>query len=266
MSAAERSYLDHPLTSRAAARMFGFVSWGTAGAVALVFTILLNLLAAADKQQVVWVAGWLTNIPAHIQTWGESQGSGSLGLDLYLAALLTVRVRAIIAIFRPAKSTLQRYAEILAAPRLDALAHRVIGRSFLTPQSGDRFFEEREDERAALLSLARDDQPYRVITVHGPSGIGKTRLALAWIEALRDETRHCLPALRAGWRRLHPIAWFPRGWDSGFLDQEGIAGLHIPDLRDWCPLRPVAIVLDATELADDRWRAIESGLAHRSNA
>ncbi|MFL5288376.1 MAG: AAA family ATPase [Rhodopila sp.] len=250
-------------TKDAAERMYARVSWGIGVAIAIFVTLLLHITASADQQRTIyaWLAKWPGWMSDGAKKWAEAQAPGSLSFDACLILIATLLVRAGIGKVPRVNKALRRWSEPLAQSELDVLSQQAGDRRFLSPTADDTYFEERAAHLQALLDLARDDRPYRVVTVHGPSGIGKTRLALAWLAALRGERRVCLPAARATrLQRLHPLAWQPREWEVGFLRQDRIKPLRDKRLGDWRPLRPTAIVLDATEMSDAAWRDAETDL------
>ncbi len=78
----------------------------------------------------------------------------------------------------------------------------------------------RGEESAALLSFAREPgTPFRWRAVIGPTGIGKTRLAIEWLAALRAD-----------------------GWDIGLIDPP-----NHPIAENWRPRKRTAFIIDEAE-------------------
>ena len=264
MAASKPPYSEHPLSKEAATRLYNRVSWGIAAALAISVVSLLHVAASKDQQATVytWVAKWPGWMSEGAKKWTNLRTPGSIEFVVCLILAIVLFTRTAIAGVSPLTKAVRRWSETLAQPDLGVLSQQASDRRFLAPEASDAFFEEREAPLQTLLDLARDDRAYRVVTVHGPSGIGKTRLALAWIEALSEEWRPCLVNGRSSWtQRLHPLAWYRRQWEAGFLQQGQIASLRAKSLTDWRPLRPTAIVLDATEMSDTSWREVEADLA-----
>lgn len=98
----------------------------------------------------------------------------------------------------------------------------------LSPFAPGQVFVGREEELRFLRRFAGGQAPLLWCCVAGASGMGKTRLAIKWLEALRGSRRK---------------------WDAGFLTENvTVAG--------WRPRRPTAIIVDEPADLDTFWSLI----------
>jgi hypothetical protein len=100
-------------------------------------------------------------------------------------------------------------------------------------------FQGRTAELTSLAAfLEQPDQDFHWLVVHGPGGVGKSRLVLEFCHAIRDE------------------------WHAGFLHDES----QEPDWARWDPIAPTLIAIDYAARNTERVGRLMRGLAGRGPA
>jgi hypothetical protein len=152
-------------------------------------------------------------------------------------------------------SSIKEFIAQFADCTLESLQRRPEEYTILSPDEDPESFFDRDGALKSLIEFSESELRYDVAIVRGPSGIGKTRLAVEWLAYL---TKKALPGVSSSPEirsfALRHLSDRARAWDVGFLPSRRSTQLLelTRIIAGWRPLRPTAIVIDTTEGIDIR--------------
>jgi len=249
-----RSPAKHPLTSEAVVAIYRTVVWRVTGITTMVIVALSVLVLGINKQKTIIES--LLTLTSSVSSFLSSTIKSLESSVFWEIVILSAIIYKFIGLL---PSILEKYFPDAVEAMMSRLLPLADGtwsaletssddeRKTLRPKSGDSFFYDRKEFKEKLIDFCMSKEPYDYMFLEGPSGIGKSRLALGLIDSLALRRVGPLkPVGNLGFARYLVKFDEKRQWDAGFMSQSVQISALANEVTDWIPFRPTLIVVDAT--------------------